>query len=281
MWTRLELKQSAKTVLRRNYWKAFVISLVVAFATNIGSSSSGSNIGSSISRSINNSSSSNYYHQEYNSGTTVYDVYSERATVSPSNNIIQSFSYTVIDNIATLIIGAIGLALVVGVLLFRILLGYHLEVGGRKFFIQAAQGEDNMSYLGWFLKRERYKNVIKVMFFRSLHVFLWSLLCVIPGIIKSYAYIFVPYILADNPDMDYKRALELSQYMTNGHKFDIWVLELSFIGWQLLGMLLCCVGGVFVNPYVNATHAELYLRLRQNAIDTGLTAESELNIRMQ
>jgi len=65
----------------------------------------------------------------------------------------------------------------------------------------------------------------------------------------------------------YKRALELSEKMTYGHKFNIFVLRLSFIGWYLLGVLACCIGVIFVPPYEHATMAELYLVLRQQAIE--------------
>jgi uncharacterized membrane protein len=102
------------------------------------------------------------------------------------------------------------------------------------------------------------------------------LLLIIPGIVKSYAYSMVPYILADNPNIGYSRAVELSNQMTEGHKFDIFVLELSFIGWYLLGMLLIFVGMLFVRPYEDATKAELYIVLRQNALDNGNCTADEL-----
>lgn len=64
----------------------------------------------------------------------------------------------------------------------------------------------------------------------------------------------------------------------DGHKFNMWVLDLSFIGWYLLGMLALLIGTLFVMPYVNATKAELYLVLRQNALDNRLCSYEELNI---
>jgi uncharacterized membrane protein len=86
----------------------------------------------------------------------------------------------------------------------------------------------------------------------------------------------VPYILADNPNIGHKRALELSEQMTYGHKLNIFVLELSFLGWYLLGLLACCIGIIFVHPYLNATMAELYLVLRQQAIEKNLCTCEEL-----
>jgi len=93
---------------------------------------------------------------------------------------------------------------------------------------------------------------------------------------RSYAYRMTPWILADNPGIGHRRALKLSIGMTRGHKFAIFVLDLSFIGWYILGFLACCVGLLFVAPYVQATMAELYARLRQEAVGEGLTTMEEL-----
>ena len=66
--------------------------------------------------------------------------------------------------------------------------------------------------------------------------------------------------------MDSKEIFRLSKPMMDGNKFATWVLELSFIGWYLLGVLCCCIGGFFVNPYYEATLAELYLKLREDRL---------------
>ncbi len=73
----------------------------------------------------------------------------------------------------------------------------------------------------------------------------------------------VPYILADNPSIGAERAIQLSNRMTGGEKWDMFVLDLSFLGWYILGMLALGIGVIFVNPYVDSTKAELYLILRK------------------
>jgi uncharacterized membrane protein len=88
----------------------------------------------------------------------------------------------------------------------------------------------------------------------------------------------VPYIVADNPDIGSKRAIELSNQMTKGEKWRMFVLDLSFIGWYLLGFLAFVIGTLFVMPYEDATKAELYLHLRERAVDRGLTSLDELNL---
>lgn len=79
----------------------------------------------------------------------------------------------------------------------------------------------------------------------------------------------VPYLLAENPNMSHKRAFKLSKAMTKGHKWDLFVLDLSFIGWYILGFLCCCIGTFFLAPYVQATKAEAYTFLKARALENG------------
>lgn len=110
-------------------------------------------------------------------------------------------------------------------------------------------------------------------------VILWvfgSIALSIPSIIKSYSYRMTPWILADNPQIGHRRALKLSIAMTHGHKMNIFVLDLSFIGWFLLGVLACGIGVFFVTPYVMATYAELFAELRQSAVKQGYCTMEDL-----
>ncbi len=164
---------------------------------------------------------------------------------------------------------ALFVALVILILVFlRILLGYALEVGGRKYFIRLSQGDSDLSNLGFAFREKRYFNIFITMFLRSIYIFLWTLLLIIPGIIKFYAYRMVPYILADNPEIKPGKAIKLSQEMTQGEKWNIFVLDLSFLGWFILGALALGIGIFFVQPYYDATNAGLYLNLKQKSISS-------------
>ena len=101
-------------------------------------------------------------------------------------------------------------------------------------------------------------------------------LLAVPAIIKFYSYRMTPWILADNPQIGHERALKLSIALTRGQKWQMFVLDLSFLGWWLLGLLACGIGVLFVYPYYLATLAELYARLRQNAVLGGLCTMEEL-----
>jgi uncharacterized membrane protein len=104
---------------------------------------------------------------------------------------------------------------------------------------------------------------VGVYFLRDLYLTLWTCLFFIPGIVKSYSYRMVPYILAENPELSAREAITLSRKMMYGHKWSTFVLDLSFIGWQLLsGITMGLVGVFYTNPYVAATDAELYRTLR-------------------
>ena len=106
-----------------------------------------------------------------------------------------------------------------------------------------------------------------LMFLTALYTLLWSLLFYIPGIIKAYSYSMAPYILAENPELTARQALNLSKEITYGHKMELFVLDLSFIGWCLLGAITFGLAFIYVAPYMNATKANFY-----NAIKNGAAA---------
>lgn len=92
----------------------------------------------------------------------------------------------------------------------------------------------------------------------ALFTALWSLLFVIPGIVKGIAYSMAPYIKADHPEMDAMTCIKESQKLMNGHKMDFFILQLSFIGWLIVGALCCGIGTLFVAPYMEASKANFY-----------------------
>lgn len=96
----------------------------------------------------------------------------------------------------------------------------------------------------------------------GIFTFLWSLLFIIPGIIKFYAYSMTSFIIADEPDIDFMAAIKKSQDMMRGHKFRLFKLQLSFIGWFILGALAFGIGLFFVYPYYQLAHANFYLDIR-------------------
>lgn len=247
-WTRKELKDRAKQVLRTSYWKAFLVSLLLAvLGGGVSSCSYNSGGGSSASLPSLNGSW-------------------EEVTSSPV--------------FMAVIAGVILLILVIMLIsfAFHIFVVAPFEVGGMQYFKQAAHDDVNMNYMVYSFQKGRYLAIVKGMLWKNVLTFLWFLLLIIPGIVKSYAYSMVPFILADNPEIGRKRAIELSNHMTNGQKWRMFVLDLSFLGWYILGTLALGIGILFVLPYDHSTKAELYKVLRQQAIYDGKSNSKELNL---
>ena len=105
-------------------------------------------------------------------------------------------------------------------------------------------------------------SAFKVTFLSGLYTFLWSLLFVIPGIVKAISYSMSMYILAENKGKSARECINESKEMTNGHKMELFVLGLSFIGWGLLCGITLGIAAIWVFPYMQATYANAYNSLK-------------------
>ena len=127
--------------------------------------------------------------------------------------------------------------------------------------------------------QENYLRKLGSMLLVSLYTWLWSLLFIIPGIVKSYSYAMTPYILAKYPNVDAQSAIRLSQRIMNGRKADLFVTDLSFIGWELLGLLTLGILQIFyVTPYEMLTRAGCFDEYLADALANGRISEDELRI---
>lgn len=161
--------------------------------------------------------------------------------------------------------------------ILRLLVSNQYVVGESRFYMEN-RVKDNVKFnTVKFGFTKNYGNVLLTQFLKDLYIFLWSLLLIVPGIVRGYGYFCVQYILSENPDIDHNRALELSREMTNGFKWKIFVTDLSFILWYMLnGLTLGILGIFYLNPYIHATRAEMYAFLRGNALANGITTTAEL-----
>jgi len=121
-----------------------------------------------------------------------------------------------------------------------------------------------------------------VTFLTKLFCVLWGLLFVIPGIVKKYQYYYVDFLLSDNPDLSGTRARQISRMLSDGEKGQLFIFDLSFIGWSLLvaltSFLTFGLSFTFLTPYVASARAELYIFVRNRAIDAGQLNPVELNL---
>ena len=362
MWTRRQLKENAKKILSKNYWKAFLVTLVLITITGAGTSgfsSAGSSIGNSFGRSIGKSSNSNTKitttdnssdkkgfngnfdvdidgkgkvnvkiedgkiivngeevagkngEVKININGKTYEINDKDGKVSFDGKNINigdaSGSVDIEDGKVVIkdkdskvifsgdvdqgkkeIIAALGIfAVVFSVAIFIICVFGTLidifvinpvRVGGYNFFNNQHDGTSKFTNIFGGFAHGHYKASVRNMFLKGLYEALWSMLFIIPGIIKSYSYWMVPYITAANPNLSASRAFEISKKTMNGDKWHTFVLQLSFIGWDLLALLTFGVGYYFLAPYKETTYAELYATLKQKAITNGIATEEELAV---
>lgn len=156
------------------------------------------------------------------------------------------------------------------VLVAKVFVGNLLKMGGYRFFILNQTAQPGIGTLLDGFRSGHYVNIVLTMFLRDLFTALWSLLLVVPGIVKHYEYLMVPYIIAENPAMDYKEAFQISKQMMDGEKMKAFIMDLSFLGWYLLSAVTCGLLAIFyVNPYVQASFAEMYTFNKQKAYQEG------------
>lgn len=145
------------------------------------------------------------------------------------------------------------------------LVGAAFALGGSFVFLKIAKGE-TVSVGNIFYGFEDLWTAIKAQFFMNLFIWLWFLLLIIPGIIKAYSYSMTYFILAENKGMSVLEAITLSRKMMNGHKMDLFLLFLSFIGWFILVVITFGIAGVWVYPYFYATLTNFYLSVKEDYI---------------
>jgi uncharacterized membrane protein len=185
-----------------------------------------------------------------------------------------ALSALVSSSLWPLIIGSAIVGLIFGIC-WSLFVAYPILVGRDRYFMESRQGTSPFGTL-FSTFRKPYLNQIKVLFLIDLKIFAGYLLLIVPGILWSYEYMQVPYLLAENPYMSTARAMQLSKAMMQGEKWHAFVLSLSFLGWTLLCGLTFGAGFFFLEPYWQATFAELYAALRSKALTLGLTNSSEL-----
>ena len=272
MWNRAELKGKAKFSFKRNYWKSVLISLLLTLIVGgggTGASSAASSFRSGMDNGYHSSQDSDYSdiydYDEYD-----YDDYDDYE--GSINDFKQGFKegmsdYSPVGWMATLAIFGITFIIIfilimTAVILIDVFICNPVEVGCKRYFLRNLNEKAQVGNIGYAFDNN-YKNITKTMFFRDLYTVLWTLLLIIPGIVKSYEYQMIPYLLAENPQMTKEQAFAESKRMMTGQKWRAFVLDLSFIGWNILSALTLGILGIFyVQPYMDATHAALYEALR-------------------
>ena len=270
MWTRKQIKEKAKKAFQLNYWKCVLCGLI--FAIIVGGASGAGGAASGGSSTFSSLMYNNQHREETETVEEVevegIDENSDPVTVTvvttddngneiDVNETDVAFGIAIFSIVALTVFAIVLVASAVGIAV-DVLLINPVEFGCRNFFRRNLDEPAKLSSLT-FAFDKNYKNAVKTAFFKDLFIWLWSLLFVIPGIIKAYEYRLVPYIFAENPDMKYSDILAESSKLMKGNKWKTFVLDLSFIGWELLSLCTCGLLSVFyVDPYKLQTDAALY-----------------------
>lgn len=155
--------------------------------------------------------------------------------------------------------GIPGLGQLVSIAMLVLTIG--LSVFYLKFLDNGTMDYMDLFYSFSFKDLNKYLNHLATMLVKMLLIFLWSLLFIIPGIVKAIAYSQAEYIKAENPDMDIMGTLKESERLMKGHKMEYFVLCLSFIGWWFLVVITFFLAGIYVMPYYSTTKALFYRNL--------------------
>lgn len=230
MWTISEMKQIGKRAFQGNYWYCVLAAALMTVFSGGAAASSRTGTSSQQSGSLQSAISS----------------LEPRAQLA----------------IAAGLLGGISLGLIIGLLL-RIFLANPITVGGSAFFAQNVKRTPapfDLIRVGF----QNYMHTFVTLFLRDLYLFLWALLFVFPAAVKSYSYCMVPYILAENPDMTPQEVITHSREMMRGNKLRAFLMDLSFIGWILMGVMTAGIGFIlWTAPYMYSTHAALYQTLKR------------------
>ena len=179
--------------------------------------------------------------------------------VGTGSNINFNFNEDTVCNLPpifwTVLLPIVSLAGLLGIVSF--ILGGTVELGYAKFLLKQYDRKE-LQFSDLFSQFERFGTGFAQKFLRTLYTCLWALLLVIPGIVKGLSYAMTPFILEEHPEMTASEAIKASMRLMNGHKMDLFILGLTFIGWEILACLTMGIGFLFLNPYMNAAYAAFY-----------------------
>lgn len=267
MFNRVELKKNAKKILSKNYWWIVLVTLIFGLVSgeSVGINLNFSDNTSNIFSTYNDSDIGSDIIDEYGN---IVDEYRDNGPQYFYNNYQQVYDkiYTMISELTPAAITALMVVFIIVLVIFFSIEAFvlnPLHVGCKRWFLKNRTEKTEIGEITYIFSNG-YLNTVKVMFCKGIFIFLWSLLFIIPGIVKAYEYRMVPYLLAENPEMDRQEAFERSRKLMNGNKWDTFVLEFSFLGWSLLAGITCGILSLlYVAPYMELTNTELYVCLCQ------------------
>lgn len=178
--------------------------------------------------------------------------------IAASEAINNAFSTSLLTSIIYMIVSAI------------------LQVAAINVYIKMSRSPEPVSFSDFIEGFNNWARAALSILWQFLWIFLWTLLFIIPGIIKSIAYSQTFYIIAEYKDISITKAMRISIEITKGHKLDLFVLYLSFLGWILLSGLTLGILNFWLIPYMNMTYVNSYHALMKEALESGRIKPEDL-----
>lgn len=272
MWDRKELKKRARAAIKVNYWRCVLVALLMTAITagllnsaritvNNASDQTSAGNGNVSSQAANSADKQEPPEGDVNVRLTVdgkeVDPDAVADEASKQIGMLADGIAAGLVVLLTVIVGAL-LMLAMAAAVVNVLVINPLYLGCHYFFLRNSSGDAEFDNLTRGFAPSWWHTVV-TMFLTDLFTVLWSLLFIVPGVIKVYSYRLVPYIQAEHPEMKGTEAITLSRKMMNGQKWNAFVFDLSFLGWEILGKLTFFgVDVLWTRPYKEAANAELY-----------------------
>lgn len=172
-----------------------------------------------------------------------------------SINVDSEILYQLPQEVLTILQWLISISGILGLVCF--IIGGTIRLGYCQFLLKQHDGQP-AELKDLFSQFHRFGDGFCLSLLQGLYIFLWSLLFIIPGIVAGYRYAMAPFIMVEHPDMTASEAINASKQMMDGHKAELFFLDLSFIGWALLSVLTLGIGSLWLNPYMSAAYAAFY-----------------------
>lgn len=307
MWKRKELKSRAKKSIKKNYWTAIVVCFLIALLTGeFGSSIMGIfqtedsmdpyyiiTHPNAVLEGNEEQKENDFYKQQEeivkeleqkkdSLNNTQLKVYNFIETYLDSITKSQKFIFKISDAVKSFIAekDVLGIGLIILSIIsvaFSIFIANPLIVALRRYFIMARKKQNTkINVVLDIFKKESWLSITITMLLKDIFTILWFL-TIIGGFIKMYEYAMIPYIIGDKTNIKWKEAFNISKQMMKGNKWKLFVLDLSFIGWEILSLFTFGLLNIlYVNPYKIATNVELYEVLKKKAIKENIEYHEEL-----